>query len=127
MANSNPTAIQERLDLTIDQVKEALHITGDSDDFVISTALEGARIDADAFVNNPFEDSDGNELAIPKGITLGVIFMIKAALGIKDQSVLGVKSEKAGDVARTYGDGQLIAINPQVESYFLPHRLSPGL
>lgn len=126
---ANPTAIQDRLVLSIDQVKDALDITGDSDDFLLNTSLAAAKIDADAYCNNPFEDDDGIELSIPETITIGVIFWIKTVLGIKDQSSIGVTAEKAGDVSRSFGVGLsgLIASNPQVRSYFEFHRLSPGL
>lgn len=48
------TAVQDRLGLTVEEAKRLLKISGDDDDEMIRLAINAAKAEADAYMNNPF-------------------------------------------------------------------------
>lgn len=61
------TAIQDRLTIDLDEVKEFLRIdeSNTSFDVTLTTLIEASKQAADAYCQNEFLDDDGTELDIP--------------------------------------------------------------
>jgi len=118
----NVTAVQERLVISDAELTGYLGVTDPSDP-VLLVMLQAAKEAADAYCNNPFLNSDGVEVAIPEGVKLGVLRWVEQEL--KKQPI-GVTSERAGDLARTYSAGAM-AIHEAALSHWRRYRVVPGL
>lgn len=91
------TAVYDRLDLTLDEVKEWLKVETSDDDQLIEDLLDSVKREADSFLQNPFEDEDGNPEDIPEDIKLGVLMKIaryyeKRVDGLASLNVSGLGS-----------------------------------
>lgn len=65
---ANTTAVYDRLDLDLTEVKTFLGIDSSNFDVVLTTLLETSKRRADLYLNNPFEDADGDEEDIPDDV-----------------------------------------------------------
>lgn len=72
------TAIQDRLALDLADAKAFIGVVEDDYDVQITLYLESAKEKADAYINNPFLDTDGSELSIPSTIKEGVLEYVYA-------------------------------------------------
>lgn len=148
------TAIQDRLVLTLADVKAYLGITVTDFDDRITLALSSVKRLADDFCNNPFHEmvqvdptfneyyeprhplndrSDGVpdldadpvvEEPIPDQVKEGVLEYIRWTLQ-RQGVALGSTEEKVGDVSRKYELGD-VTVTDIKDVYFRPFRLTPG-
>ena len=104
------TAIQDRLVLTLDEVKgylgiDLLDLT--QDDF-LNFLMDVCKRSGDDYCLNPFLAADGvTELDIPPPVKLGVMVCIKFEFNQKDSDagVAGpIIMKKAGDLTERYSD-----------------------
>lgn len=130
------TAVQDRLVLDPDdEVKPYLGLlpTDMTFDWLLSILVPAALRAADDYLHNPFLDADGVELDIPDTVKTGVLRWIKVQFAITTtgSSSGTVLSERAGDLARTYGTRSTAmdpaSLDAAVLMLWRPYRLPPGL
>lgn len=112
-------AVEDRLTLTVTEVKNILGL-GDDRDQLLDLLIPAGKQIADAYLNNPFEDADGNELAIPEAIKLGLVFWLEGELDRRPQGAIYVKT---GDLAIRYSDGT--EFNENTTRHWDPFRFEP--
>lgn len=101
------TAVQDRLDLDLDGLKELLGISGTAEDVKLQLWLDTGKEEADAYCNNPFWEYDENfdyvdppvELAIPNAIKTGIVEYVKA---MREMAPVGVSEEEVGKLRVKY-------------------------
>lgn len=118
------TAVQDRLSLTLTEVKLVLGAS-DAEDHRLSLLVPAALEAADQYMHNAFQDSSGANINIPFLVKVGCIEWISAfrqSTGTGD-----VKREKAGDVEREYHDNNNDELVPAgVRKFWDPWRLEVG-
>jgi len=77
---------------------------------------------ADEYLNNPFQDSDGNNLAIPSAITLGRLEWIKT---MHERRPSGATAVRTGDWSQRFQAGETPDIPESVLRYWQQYRLHP--
>lgn len=112
----NVGAIKDRLELTIDEVKDWIP-DDDIKDSVVETLMDSAKESADNFCNNSFEDDDGYEESIPAAIK---IWCLKRIARDYERRIEGLNSEQiAGLGAHMYGENEYEEL--------WPYRRLPGV
>lgn len=119
------TAVQDRLALTLEEVKAYLRIDADDEDALLEELAEAAKASADAFLNNPFTDSDGVDEAIPVDVKAWVL---RRVAFLYEQRVENVRADVLTGVGTT-DYGRAISDRGGSLDYALirPYRLNPGL
>lgn len=119
------TAVQDRLALTLEEVKAYLRIDADDEDALLEELAEAAKASADAFLNNPFTDSDGVDEPIPDDVKLWVL---RRVAFLYEQRVENVRADVLTGVG-TVDYGRAISDRGGSLDYALirPYRLNPGL
>lgn len=113
------TAVQERLNLTLADAKAYLRVEVAEDDALIESLIEGVKVDADMFLNNPFEDDEGDPLSIPNSVRTWCLRRIAQHY---EQRLEGVVNDTINTV------GNVIYSERGVDfSLLRPYRLNPGL
>lgn len=96
------TAVADRLEIPLEEAKEYFRVDTDLEDEVIVGCLAAAKAEADAYLQNPFVDSEGNILPIPASVKMWVL---KRAHYHYTQRVGGVSSESVSGIGSVaYGD-----------------------
>jgi len=100
------TAVQDRAfpsssDGGLTELKNYIKVdpSNTADDYVLETALESAKEDADTYIGDPFEDADGNDQEIPKKVELGVLIWA-SVIAFREAPELA--SESARDTGENY-------------------------
>lgn len=62
---------------------------------------------ADRYMNNFFQDTDGNDIdPLPKGVLRGLLVWMETAIDVEDSGITaGTASVKTGDLAQSWGGG----------------------
>ncbi len=106
MARAQTTAVQDRLVLPLAELKTLLGITDSGSDGKLEMLLEAAKHAADAYLNNPFENDDGAEIAIPDTVRAGVVAWVDSRRTVvgsgRDPDVI---RERVGQIEREYRTG----------------------
>lgn len=122
-------AVQDRLDVTLDELKNYLGIPvdEDDDDLILGLMLDAAKEAADAFLNNPFEELDGDgevvERPIPSMVKAGVIQWAAFNAVHRDPTIT---SRRASALAESYASKAEGDMNVR-RTFWAPFRLMPGL
>ena len=96
------TAVADRLEIPIEEAKAYFRVDTDLEDEVIVGCVDAAKSEADAYLQNPFVDADGEALPIPTAIKMWVL---KRAHYHYTQRVGGVSSESVSGIGSVaYGD-----------------------
>lgn len=112
-----PTAVYDRLIITLTEMKNYLRVSHEEDDEYIADLINAAKEDADNYLNNPFEDSEGEELDIPSTVKRWVMARVarqyeRRVEGLSSESISGLNSI-------TWGKEEYSAIQQ--------YRINPGL
>lgn len=91
------TAVSDRLDITIEEAKTYFRVDTDPEDEVIVGCLAAAKAEADAYLQNPFVDSEGNVLPIPASVKMWVLkrahhHFVQRVGGVTGESIAGIGS-----------------------------------
>lgn len=122
-------AVQDRSGITLAIVKARLGVSGSASDGVLEEILDAALEAADDFLNNPFTDADGAELAIPAIVKRGVHALIKVWWELENGTGLenAASSVKEGDVQINFLGAADRGVGPIQTQFWAAHRLEPGL
>jgi uncharacterized phage protein (predicted DNA packaging) len=109
------TAVYDRLIITLAEMKNYLRVSHDEDDDLIMDLVDAAKEDADNYLNNPFEDSDGEELPIPLAVKRWVMARVarqyeRRVEGLSSEGISGLNSISWGK--EEYAGVQQYRINP---------------
>ena len=90
-------AVYDRLDLSLEEVKDWLKVEVADDDDLLEDLIDSVKREADSFLQNPFEDADGNPMDIPEDVRLGVLlkiarYYVKRSDGLASTAVTGLGS-----------------------------------
>ena len=110
-----PTAVYDRLIITLTEMKNYLRVSHEEDDEYIADLINAAKEDADNYLNNPFEDSEGEELDIPATVKRWVMARVarqyeRRVEGLSSESISGLNSIAWGK--EEYSAIQQYRINP---------------
>jgi hypothetical protein len=118
-------AVQTRLVVTIDEARTYLRVDHTDEDELIEQLVDAAKSSADAYLNNQFEDSEGNPKPIPMAIKAWVL---KRAANLFENRLEGAKvDEMAGLGSVDYGRRAEDLNTTADYSLIKPFRLNPGL
>jgi len=109
------TAVYDRLIITLTEMKNYLRVSHEEDDEYIADLINAAKEDADNYLNNPFEDSEGEELDIPMTVKRWVMARVarqyeRRVEGVSSESISGLNSIAWGK--EEYSGIQQYRINP---------------
>jgi len=109
------TAVYDRLIITLTEMKNYLRVSHEEDDEYIADLINAAKEDADNYLNNPFEDSEGEELDIPATVKRWVMARVarqyeRRTEGLSSESISGLNSIAWGK--EEYSGIQQYRINP---------------
>lgn len=95
-------AVTERLDISLEEAKAYFRVDADLEDEVIMGCLDAAKSEADAYLQNPFVDADGQVLPIPPALKMWVLkrahyHYTQRVGGVSNESVSGIGSVAYGD------------------------------
>lgn len=119
-----PTAVTDRLTVTLDEAKGYLRVEHDAEDDLITTLISGAKAAADAFLNNPFTASDGTPMPIPDDVKLWVLRRVSYAY---ENRVENLVIDNASGVGSSEYAGRLLQATSIDYGLIRPYRLNPGL
>lgn len=109
-------AVKDRLTLTLNEVKGWLRVDDTADDALLLALVDAAKEAADAYLDNPFTDADGNPLPIPAAVR---VWVLERVARLYQQRVEGLASESLSGVGGvTYG--------PEDYALLWPYRKFPG-
>ena len=96
------TAVADRLEIPLEEAKAYLRVDTDLEDEVIVDCVDAAKSEADAYLQNPFVDSEGNVLPIPASVKMWVLkrahhHFVQRVGGVASESVSGIGSVAYGD------------------------------
>ncbi len=96
------TAVSDRLDITIEEAKAYFRVDTDLEDEVIVDCVDAAKSEADAYLQNPFVDADGEALPIPPALKMWVLkrahhHYVQRVGGVSNEAVSGIGSVAYGD------------------------------
>jgi uncharacterized phage protein (predicted DNA packaging) len=109
------SAVYDRLIVTLTEMKNYLRVSHEEDDEYIADLINAAKEDADNYLNNPFEDSEGEELDIPATVKRWVMARVarqyeRRVEGLSSESISGLNSIAWGK--EEYSGIQQYRINP---------------
>jgi uncharacterized phage protein (predicted DNA packaging) len=109
------SAVYDRLIVTLVEMKNYLRVSHEEDDEYIADLINAAKEDADNYLNNPFEDSEGEELDIPATVKRWVMARVarqyeRRVEGLSSESISGLNSIAWGK--EEYSAIQQYRINP---------------
>ena len=122
-------SVVDRLDVTIEELKDYMGIPAaeDGDVLFLTLMLDAAKEAADAFLNNSFESVDGDgvvtEDPIPSMVKAGVLQWAAFNAARRDPTIT---SRKASALAETYASKTEGDMNVR-RTFWAPFRLMPGL
>ena len=96
------TAVTDRLAITLEEAKAYLRVDTDLEDEVIVDCVDAAKSEADAYLQNPFVDADGQALPIPPALKMWALkrahyHYTQRVGGVSNESVSGIGSVAYGD------------------------------
>ena len=96
-------------------MKNYLRVSHEEDDEYIADLINAAKEDADNYLNNPFEDAEGEELDIPLTVKRWVMARVarqyeRRVEGLSSESISGLNSIAWGK--EEYSGIQQYRINP---------------
>ncbi len=96
------TAVADRLEIPIEEAKAYFRVDTDLEDEVIVDCVDAAKSEADAYLQNPFVDSEGNILPIPASVKMWVLkrahhHYVQRVGGVSNEAVSGIGSVAYGD------------------------------
>ena len=95
-------AVTDRLVISLEEAKAYLRVDTDLEDEVIVDCVDAAKSEADAYLQNPFVDADGEALPIPSALKM---WFLKLSHHHYTQRVAGVSNESVSGIgAVAYGD-----------------------
>jgi len=91
------TAVTDRLAITLEEAKAYFRVDTDLEDEVIVDCVDAAKSEADAYLQNPFVDADGQALPIPPALKMWVLkrahyHYVQRVGGVASESVSGIGS-----------------------------------
>jgi len=109
------SAVYDRLIVTLTEMKNYLRVSHEEDDEYIADLINAAKEDADNYLNNPFEDAEGEELDIPLTVKRWVMARVarqyeRRVEGLSSESISGLNSIAWGK--EEYSGIQQYRINP---------------
>ena len=111
------TAVYDRLTINLTEMKNYLRVSHEEDDELIIDLINAAKEDADNYLNNPFEDADGEELDIPSTIKRWVMGRVARQY---ERRIEGLSSEGISGL-------NTIAWGKEEYSGIALYRINPGL
>jgi len=111
------TAVYDRLTINLTEMKNYLRVSHEEDDELIIDLINAAKEDADNYLNNPFEDADGEELDIPSTIKRWVMGRVARQY---ERRIEGLSSEGISGL-------NTIAWGKEEYSGIQQYRINPGL
>lgn len=98
------TAVTDRLAITLEEAKAYLRVDTDLEDAVIMDCVDAAKSEADAYLQNPFVDADGQALPIPPALKMWVLkrahhHFVSRVGGVANEAVSGIGSVSYRDDA----------------------------
>ena len=95
-------AVTERLDISLEEAKAYFRVDSDVEDEVIADCVDAAKSEADAYLQNPFMDANGEALPIPSALKMWVLkrahhHYTQRVGGVSNESVSGIGSVAYGD------------------------------
>jgi hypothetical protein len=117
-------AVVDRCDLgtnaitELEMVKQHLRIVHNAEDAVLGLMIVAAKERADEYLNNPFLDSTGAEIAIPSAVKMWLLSVIS---DMYQNRVNRLKTESVSNVGSQEFNSE---INFEL---IAPYRLNPGL
>lgn len=89
--------VTERLDISLEEAKAYFRVDTDLEDEVIMDCVDAAKAEADAYLQNPFVDSEGNVLPIPASVKMWVLkrahhHFVQRVGGVTGESIAGIGS-----------------------------------
>lgn len=118
-------AVTDRLTVTLTEAKAYLRVDHDEDDALITGLIEAAKSSADAFLNNPFQASDGTAKPIPPEIKTWVLRRVSYLYENRVENL--VTDQLAGVGAVDYAGRRAGEAATLDYSLIRQHRLNPGL
>lgn len=118
-----PTAVTDRLTVTLDEAKGYLRVEHDAEDDLITTLISGAKAAADAFLNNPFTASDGTPMPIPDDVKLWVLRRVSYAY---ENRVENLRIDQVDGIGMSDYGGRLQSGTTDM-GLIRQYRLNPGL
>ena len=109
-------AVRDRLTVTLDEAKTWLRIDDDADDALLVALIDAAKEAADAYLNNPFTDAEGNPLPIPAAVKVWVLERVARLYERRAEAIASESVSGAGNVA--WG--------PEEYALLWPYRKVPG-
>ena len=96
------TAVTDRLEISLEEAKAYFRVDTDLEDEVIVDCVDAAKSEADAYLQNPFVDSEGNILPIPASVKMWVLkrahhHYVQRVGGVSNEAVSGIGSVVYGD------------------------------
>lgn len=91
------TAVADRLEIPLEEAKAYFRVDSDVEDEVIVGCVDAAKAEADAYLQNPFVDSEGNILPIPASVKMWVLkrahhHFVQRVGGVTGESIAGIGS-----------------------------------
>jgi hypothetical protein len=120
-------AVIERLDVDVGDAEAWPGMPASPDSDRVELLLTAAKALADEYLNNPFEDDDGLELAIPDAVKVGVLVWVSEHYQFIPSS-WNVTRVRTGDLEEWKSTGGANAPNMDpggARPYWEPHRLVP--
>lgn len=118
-----PSAVTDRLTVSLAEAKGYLRVEHDDEDTLIETLIQAAKASADAFLNNPFLTPDGTPKNIPDDVKLWVLKRVSFAYENRVENLLIDQVQGVG--LSDYG-GRLEGATVDM-ALIRPYRLNPGL
>lgn len=99
-------AVAERLTITLEEAKAYLRVDTGLEDEVIVDCVDAAKSEADAYLQNPFVDADGQALPIPPALKMWVLkrahhHFVQRVGGVANENIAGIGSVSYRDDAFT--------------------------
>ena len=90
-------AVTERLDISLEEAKAYFRVDSDVEDEVIADCVDAAKSEADAYLQNPFMDANGEALPIPSALKMWVLkrahhHFVQRVGGVTGESIAGIGS-----------------------------------
>lgn len=118
------TAVQDRLNVTLEEAKTYLRVDADDEDTLIESLIGEAKTSADAFLNNPFTDSSGANEDIPADIKSWVLRRVSF---LYENRVENLVIDTVANVGSADYGGRRAQASSLDYALIRPYRLNPGL
>lgn len=114
------TAVQDRLQLNMAEVKAYLRVEHDEEDALLEELVKAVKTSADSYLNNPFTGASGAEEPIPDDVK---VWVLRRVAYLYEQRLENV----SGDTLAGVGEVDYGKVSSFDYTLFRPYRLNPGL